>query len=102
MRNKIDIPTTLLESLASGVPIVISNLPPMNELLDQSIENDYKAGLVVPSGDADALAQAVVSLIKDRQLRQQFGRNGIAYMQDHFEVRDIARQYEKIYKDLTP
>jgi len=101
MRNKIDIPTTLLESLASGVPIVISDLPPMNELLDQSIENDYKAGLVVPSGDADALAQAVVSLIKDRQLRQQFGRNGIAYMQDHFEVRDIARQYEKIYKDMT-
>ena len=102
MRNKIDIPTTLLESLASGVPIIISDLPPMNELLDKSIGNASDAGLVVPPGDPDALAQAVVNLLKDHELRHQFGRNGIAFVQENFEVTDIARQYEKIYKDLTP
>lgn len=101
MRNKIDIPTTLLESLASGVPIVISDLPPMNELFNRSFTETDQIGLVVPPGDVDSLAQAVIHLIKDQQLHQQFGLNGINYVQDHFEATDIARQYEKIYQEMT-
>jgi len=99
MRDKVDIPTTLLESLAAGKPIVISELPPMNELVQGN--EGAEVGLAVPPGDSKALAQAVVALLKDAGLREHMGKRGQTLVREHFDIRQVARQYEKLYQEMV-
>jgi glycosyltransferase involved in cell wall biosynthesis len=103
MRDKVDIPTTLLEALAAGKPIVISKLPPMSELVpgdkgDGSAQGDV--GLVVPPGDAEALAQAVVALLTDPGVRERMGRRGQDLVRERFDIRQVARRYDRLYMEM--
>ena len=61
----------LLEAMASGKPIVASNIEGYNDVLSHGEE-----GLLVPPRDEKALAQALLSLIKDESLRQRMGTKG--------------------------
>lgn len=55
---------TPLEALARGVPAVVADLPPLRETLGD-------AALRVPPGDADALADALLRLERDQELRDR-------------------------------
>jgi glycosyltransferase involved in cell wall biosynthesis len=103
MRNKVDIPTSLLEALAAGKPIVISDIPPMNELVSNKGADLGlgSVGLTVPPGDADALASAAVTLLADDELRSQMGQHGQALVRERFDIRQVARRYEALYRDLV-
>jgi len=61
----------LLEAMASSKPIIASDIGGFNEVLSHGVE-----GLLVPPKDEKALTQALLSLIKDRSLRQQMGAKG--------------------------
>lgn len=101
LRDKVDIPTTLLESLAAGKPVVISDIPPMNELLalHDSPSRD-SVGLTVPPGDEAALADAVVTLLQEDVLRKRMGQLGQALVRERFDIRHVARQYEQLYREM--
>jgi glycosyltransferase involved in cell wall biosynthesis len=104
MRDKIDIPTTLLESLAAGNPVIISDLPPMNELFRDAngYASDYnELGMVVPPGDPDAMGQAIVDLMKHESLRERMGQRGQLAMYERFDIRQVARQYDKLYREMV-
>lgn len=98
MHNKIDIPTTLLESLAAGVPIVISDLPPMNELVCGAPE---PVGRLVRPGDSRELADALLNLLQDDEERCRLGLAGQKLVSERYDIRSVARQYEDIYQELT-
>ncbi len=108
MRDKVDIPTILLESLAAGKPVVISDLPPMNELLESrgaGVQRNREmaiseVGLAVPPGDAKALSEAVVALLKDASERERMGRRGQELVRECFDIQQVARQYEKLYQEM--
>lgn len=57
----------LVEAMAFGCAIVSSDLAPMTEIAPHG-----QVGLVVPSGDAGAILQALETLIIDTDLRQQY------------------------------
>jgi len=61
----------LLEAMASGKPVVASNIEGYNDVLNHGEE-----GLLVSPKDEEALAQALLSLTKDKSLRQQMGAKG--------------------------
>lgn len=61
----------LLEAMSAGKPIVASNIPGYAAVLDHGVE-----GLLVPPRDVKALAQALLSLLEDPNLRQQMGSRG--------------------------
>lgn len=107
MRNKIDLPTTLIETLAASKPIVISDLAPMNELVNGYMESDGhlpsrsgEFGLTVPPGDAEALADAMLDLLLHPVQRVHMGIHGQRFVRQHFDICDVAKQYERIYLDL--
>ncbi len=62
---------TLLESMACETPIVCSDILGFRDV----VENDREA-LMVPCGDRDALADALVRLIDDETLRARLGKRG--------------------------
>lgn len=96
MRDKVDIPTTLLEALAAGKPAVIADIAPMNELIHAG-----GPGMATPPQDAAALAEAVSALLRDAGLREQMGRQGQAYIRQRHDINLVAAQYAKLYREMV-
>lgn len=100
MRDKIDIPTTLLEALAAGKPIVVSDVPPMSELVGAGGEGDDGIGLVVPHDDAAALAEAVSAILTDTSLRARMARRGVELVRSRYDIHAMAQQYATLYREM--
>ena len=62
------VPNSVMEAMASGVPVVGTNVAGIPEVI-----SDGETGLVVPEGDAAALAAALGSLLIDPELRSRLG-----------------------------
>jgi glycosyltransferase-like protein len=86
----------VLEALASGLPVVTSDLPVFREYLT----DDENASLV-PAGDARRLARAMRDLICDRDLRRRLGARGPEVAR-RFSWEASARDHAEIYRRLRP
>jgi glycosyltransferase involved in cell wall biosynthesis len=62
--------TTYVNAMALGKAIVVSDAPGVRDYID-----DGDTGVIVPCGDAQALARAVRGLLADRQWRERLGEN---------------------------
>lgn len=65
------VPVTLMEAMASGVPVVATRVGGVAELVD-----DGTNGYLVEAGEAAPLADAVLSLLADPSTRNRFGNAG--------------------------
>ena len=81
----------LLEAMASGVPVVASNIEGYRQVV-----NDEREGLLVPPRDAEALASAVCRLLQDRELAARLGATGLETALDYSWTR-IAEQVLDFY-----
>jgi len=81
----------LLEAMATGKPIVASNISGYASVLNHGAE-----GLLVPPRDRQALAQALITLINDEPLRQQMGERGRARAANYSWER-VSRQVYNYY-----
>ena len=63
------IPNVLVEAMASGLPVVSTNISGIPELIEHGV-----SGLLTPQKDARALAQAIAELLDTPDLRQKLGR----------------------------
>lgn len=62
------------EANACGTPVIASNVPGLRDSV-----RDGKTGLLYPYGDVDALTASIVRLLRDTNLRDELGRNALAY-----------------------
>lgn len=67
-----NMPISLLEAMASGVPIVSTNAGGIPDMVD-----DGKTALLVPIGDAQAMAAAALRVLDDRELARSLRSAGI-------------------------
>lgn len=100
MSNKVDLPTTLLESLAAGKPVVISDLEPMNEIFTRADPAFSQPGCLVPAKDAGALIAAVLRLLMEPEERFYKGRKGQQLVHAHYNLSHTACAYQKIYLEM--
>jgi len=67
---------------------------------------DGETGLLVPSGDKPALAEAVVALVRDPVRRTAMGQAGRRRAQTHFTAQRMAAQvmaiYEQVFAEQAP
>jgi glycosyltransferase involved in cell wall biosynthesis len=91
-----NLPLSILEAMASGCAVVASAVGGVPEcVLDQ------QTGLLVPPADPAALAQAVIRLLHDAQLREEFGVAGQQRVQAHFSRDGQVDQIERIFAHLA-
>ena len=88
--NEDGLPNILLEGMASGLGIVASDLAGIPSVIRQE-EN----GLLVPPGDADALAQAVVRLLQNDVLRARLGQAARHYAETQLSWHIAAAKFDE-------
>jgi len=88
-------PLVLLEASANGLPIVTSDL----ETFKCLIENGYN-GLFTKRGDAENLADAIIYLLENDDLRERMGRNAKEKVKA-YSWEKIAEKYEEVYQRLV-
>jgi colanic acid/amylovoran biosynthesis glycosyltransferase len=95
--NKEGIPGALLEAMASGIPVISTFHAGIPDIVESE-----KHGLLVPEGDAEALARALHRLIVDKELRRKMA-DAAALRAAEFDVRERTLRLELLYKTLlTP
>ena len=89
-------PNVLVEAMACGVPVISTDC---QSGPSEIIENG-KNGLLVPVGDENLLAQAIVKLLKNLELRSEFSKEGKKRAQ-YFSIEKSVKEFEDIFKKMS-
>ena len=79
--DKDGIPTSLLEAMASGMPVVATDAGSITEVIE-----DGNDGMIVPQRDPAALADAIQALLDSPELRSRLGRQASVKVRGQFDV----------------
>jgi glycosyltransferase involved in cell wall biosynthesis len=82
----------VIEAMAMGLPVVATRL---GGTVDQVV--DSVTGVLVPPGDADAIARALRPLVEDPPLRQRMGLAGKERMLTSFHIDTMLRRIVDVY-----
>lgn len=85
----------LLESMAAGAPTVATRVGGTPEAVV-----DGRTGLLVPPGDAPALAAAIARLLDDRSMAVRLGQTARQFIAEHFSVERMVQSTEQLYLEL--
>lgn len=86
---------TLLESLKYGIPVVATNVGGNSEIIKQNVN-----GYLVPPKDPIALAEKIVFLLKNSEVRQQMAMKGHAILKEKFDIDNTVKNYQNIYQEV--
>ena len=86
-------PLSLIEAIVCGTPIIVPDLPAIGELLACN-------GLSFPAGDAEALADRIVRMADDDELRRRCAHES-GRLAERFDAARIAEHYEGLYEELV-
>jgi len=85
---------SILEAMALRRPVVASAVGGIPEVITDGVD-----GVLVPPGDAVALAEAIVRLIRDPGLRERIGEAGYRTVVDRFSIDAQVRRTEAVYDE---
>lgn len=94
MKGKFDVPLAVVEAMASEKPVIISDLPILGEFANA--ENSVK----IKTGDWKELENAIVDLYENPEKRKSIGQAARAYVENNFDIKNVAKEYEEVYKTL--
>lgn len=85
----------LIEAMAAETPVVATAAGGVPEIIE-----DGRSGILVPPGDADALADAISRLLCDEALRRSVAEAGARRVASHFSIQQHAERVERLYARL--
>lgn len=89
------LPRSLIEAAACSRAVVTTDVPGCRDAIEPDV-----TGLLVPSHDARALADAIGRLADDDALRQRMGTAGRELAEREFDIDDVCRKHVEIYRTL--
>lgn len=87
------LPLVLLEAMAAGLPIVATDVGGNRQAVHEGIN-----GLLVPSENPGALAQAIRRIVDDETLRAQCSCQARQLFEQHFTVGRMVERYDRVYR----
>jgi glycosyltransferase involved in cell wall biosynthesis len=87
-------PWALLEAMSCGIPVVGSDISGINDVITQG-DN----GLLIPSRNPKALADAILTLLNDDSLKRRIGNNARLLMVEKYSWKIIADRMERVYEE---
>jgi glycosyltransferase involved in cell wall biosynthesis len=93
--NSEGLPNAVMEAMAAGLTCVATDAGGCKELV-----RDGETGFVVPVGNEQGLADRILRLLQDEDLREEMGERGRMYMQE-FDVHRMAERYRRLYSQVV-
>jgi glycosyltransferase involved in cell wall biosynthesis len=84
-----------LEAMASGKPVVVSDIPGVREVI-----TDGKEGLLADPVDPEDLGGKIRILLADDRKRSAMGKAGREKVETNFSVKAVVDRIETLYRDL--
>ena len=88
-------PNTVLEAMATGLPIIGTQAPGMEQLI-----SDGRNGYLVPPNDAQTMADRLGRLLNNPDDRRRMGRESRKIAERQFSWEHIAAQYVEVYQRI--
>ena len=89
------IPIALLEALGAGLPVVVSAVGGMPQVLGSSA-----TGILLDSRCPSVWANAITELLKDRHRMEVMGQCARRHIQENFSVKRMASRYVAMYESI--
>lgn len=88
-------PVSAIEAMASGTPVVATRVGGVPDIIE-----DGRNGFLVPPGDAEALSEAVLRVLEDRELALRMGSLGRQMALERFSLDRLIEDVRNLYLRL--
>jgi glycosyltransferase involved in cell wall biosynthesis len=88
------LPLSVLEALACGNPVVGSNIPGISDIVTHG-----QNGLLVSPRNPDALANAILTLLEDENLRRRSSQNARRLIVEKYSWNIVLNKIEEVYRE---
>lgn len=89
------LPITVLEAMACGTPVVATRVGGTPEAVEHG-----RTGFLVPPGDDEQMAAAVIRILRDRVLAHRMSLMGRERIESRFDIRSMVVRYESLYREV--
>jgi glycosyltransferase involved in cell wall biosynthesis len=88
-------PNSLMEAMLCALPCVATDISGCQDL----IQHEHN-GLLVPAADTDALAMAIIRLLRNRDEAAKYGKHARETIVAQYDIAVVASRYQALYKQL--
>jgi glycosyltransferase involved in cell wall biosynthesis len=88
--------TSILDAMACGKPVVGTRAGGIPEVVDDGV-----TGYVVPTHDAKSMAEAIVHLLRDPDLRARMGAAGLTRVRERFSLERMIEATRAVYQRVA-
>ncbi len=86
----------LLEAMSMGKPVICTPVGAHREVVQKGVH-----GLLMAPGDVEKLAQNIIRLLEDTDLRNEMALVNYRYVRENFDITEIARRMEQFLKEVA-
>jgi glycosyltransferase involved in cell wall biosynthesis len=90
-------PLNVAEAQASGTPVVAFESAGNREVI-----RDGETGLLVAPGDVKGLADSILMILEDPEMREGMGELAREFVLEKYEIGDSAEKYIALWRNLAP
>jgi glycosyltransferase involved in cell wall biosynthesis len=88
-------PTKFFDSLAMGVPVIVSDMGGLREIVER-----YHCGLVVDESNPEEVALAIRKLVESPSMRHEMALNGLNAVKEHYSWEKMQGKLLDIYRKV--
>ena len=89
-------PISVQEAMACGTPLILGDIPAFHNWV-----TNEKEALLIPVNDANALANAIIRLLSERELQAILVKNALKYIQHHADSNIWMQASKHLYQQLV-
>lgn len=88
--------TVTLEALSVGKPLIATDIGGRREVIE-----DGKNGILIPTKNHDAIAEACIKLLRDPVLREKIGKCGREKIERYFKAERMVKEIGEVWTNLV-